>query len=77
MMSTWTTNELKMLKDNNEECKWEKKIGKREMNIIAIVVVVLWYVDSYGIMMGVCGFRRNCGRSTTTTGERKYSVYSR
>jgi hypothetical protein len=21
MMSTWTTNELKMLKDNNEECK--------------------------------------------------------
>jgi hypothetical protein len=23
----------------------KEKIGKREMNIIAIVVVVLWYVD--------------------------------
>jgi len=23
----------------------KKKIGKREMSIIAIVVVVLWYVD--------------------------------
>ena len=45
MMSTWTTNELNMLKDNNEECKWERKIGKREMNIIVIVVVMLWYVD--------------------------------
>ena len=45
MMSTWTTNELKMLKDNNEEFKWEKKIDKREMNIIAVVDVVLWYVD--------------------------------
>jgi hypothetical protein len=46
MMSTWTTNGLKMWKDNNEECKWDKKkIGKREISIIAIVVVVLWYVD--------------------------------
>ena len=23
----------------------KEKIGKREMNIIAIIVVVLWYVD--------------------------------
>jgi hypothetical protein len=45
MISTWTTNELKMLKNNNKECKWERKIGKREMNIIATIVVVLWYVD--------------------------------
>jgi hypothetical protein len=45
MMSTWTINGPKIWKDNNKECKWEKKIGKREMSIIAIVVVVLWYVD--------------------------------
>jgi len=47
------------------------------MNIIAIVDVVLRYVDSYEIMMGVCGFRRNRRRSTATTGERKSNVYSR
>jgi hypothetical protein len=55
----------------------KEKIGKREMNIIAIVVVVLWYVDSYGIMMGVYDFRRNRGRSAATTRERKSSVYSK
>jgi len=27
--------------------------------------------------MGVCGFRRNCGRSAATTRECKLSVYSR
>jgi hypothetical protein len=55
----------------------KEKIGNREMNIIVIVVVVLWYVDWYGIMMGVCSFRRNHGRSTTTTGKRKSNVYNR
>jgi len=29
-MSNWATNELKMLKDNNEECGWKEKNGKKE-----------------------------------------------
>jgi hypothetical protein len=34
-------------------------------------------MNKYEIMMDICGFRRNCGRSATTSGKCESNVYNR